>query len=51
MAGRAFVVAKEVFDHNDRDMFTLWRRLNDEKHVLVWIQIYWSTSLFLGEFR
>ena len=35
MAGRAFVVAKEVFHHKNGNNLKLWQWLNDEKHFFL----------------
>ena len=35
MAGRAFVVAKEVFHHRKSNILKLWEWLNDEKQFFL----------------
>ena len=35
MAGHAFVVAKEVFHHRNRNILKLWEWLNDDKHFFL----------------
>ena len=49
MAGNAFVVAKEVFNHRNGDILKLWEWINDEKLFFYSKSNYMNKHLYLGK--
>ena len=47
MAGRVFVVAKEVFHHKNGNILTPWEWLNDEKQFVLFQISYINERLYL----